>query len=85
MTEAKRYLTRYYLTSRPRKNGGRWRSIMDGLEGLPIGGRMRVYFPHDQEVHRFQVNLINQIARKVSGKQFRTWRVTASILVERTG
>lgn len=76
--------SRYYLGHQPRKGGQRWRSILSGLESLGIKERLKVYYPQATNVQKFQVNLINQIARKLTDKSFRTWRVSTSILVERT-
>lgn len=83
-TKSRRHKVRYYLQHKPRKGGQRWASILEGLKSLKVGETLRVHYPQDTEVQRFQVNLINQIARKIDNQKFRTWRVPASILVERT-
>ncbi len=83
-TKKPRNRVRYFLQYKPRKGGQRWASILEGLKSLEVGEKLRVYYPKDTAVQRFQVNLINQIARKIDQRKFRTWRVSASILVERT-
>ena len=83
-TRSQRYKIRYYLHHQPRKGGLRWASILDALRSLKAGEKLRVIYPQDMTVQLFQVNLINQITRKINDKAFRTWRVSASILVERT-